>query len=104
HSAEDSAPTPNAAAAPVNNPPPAKARGEQAGQPAPDGPQDAWQQANFPGADPNQEKYDAALQEAIEMLVVKKYVEALAAMEAASKFKDTELVQTEMKKLRLRIE
>jgi len=51
-----------------------------------------------------QQKYDDALLEAIDLLAQKKYAQALASLETAAKYKDTELVQTEIKKLRWRIE
>jgi tetratricopeptide (TPR) repeat protein len=63
-----------------------------------------WQPVALAPVDPDQQKYDAALLEAIALLGQKKYAEALTALEAAAKFKDTELVQTEIKKLRLRID
>ncbi|HYV39384.1 MAG TPA: CsgG/HfaB family protein, partial [Gemmataceae bacterium] len=72
--------------------------------PKPGDPVDVWKDINFTPPDANQERYDAAMMDAIDLLAQKKYAEALACMEAASKFKDTELVQTEMKKLRLRID
>ena len=58
----------------------------------------------FAQVDDAQRKYDAALLAAIDQLSQKKYAQALSSLEAAAKFKDTELVQVEIKKLRWRNE
>jgi tetratricopeptide (TPR) repeat protein len=63
-----------------------------------------WQPVDFTPPDPNQEKYDAAVFEALNLVADKKYPEALLSLEAAAKFRDTEFVQNEIKKLRDRIE
>src|SRR5437867_9711134 len=46
-----------------------------------------------------QEKYDAALLDALNQLADKKYTEALAALEAARALRDTEEVQVEIAKV-----
>src|SRR5262249_39654369 len=70
-------------------------------------PQDSKQpqlvQVNF-GPDDDQTHYETAVQEAFTLLGQKKYPEALASLQAAPKFKHSEFVQLEIKKLRLRID
>jgi tetratricopeptide (TPR) repeat protein len=51
-----------------------------------------------------QEKYDAALQDAFSLLADRKYPEALAALEAARSFKDSEFLKAEAGKLKTRLE
>src|SRR5438034_5816922 len=75
----------------------------QPGKGQPDAKQPDWVEANF-GADDDQTHYENAIQEAFGLLGDKKYTDALASLEAAAKFKDTEFVQIEIKKLRLRID
>ena len=58
----------------------------------------------FAQVDEAQRKYDEALLAAIDQLSQKKYAQALSSLETAAKFKDTELVQVEIKKLRWRKE
>jgi tetratricopeptide (TPR) repeat protein len=65
--------------------------------------------ADFPLPAPSQtdgdlEKYNAALGDAIDQLGQKKYAEALANLELAAKFKDTEFVQMQIKQIRLRLD
>src|SRR5262249_42567556 len=74
-------------------------------QPKGEEPKSSWQPVQFePAPNADQEKYEAALLEAFDLLGQKKYAEALTSLETAARFKDTELVQTEIKKLRLRID
>src|SRR5262249_28903412 len=47
-----------------------------------------------------QEKYDAALLDALNQLADKKYTDALAALEAARALRDTEQVQLEIEKVK----
>jgi hypothetical protein len=63
-----------------------------------------WQPVDFTPPDANQEKYDAAVFEALNLVADKKYQEALLSLEAAAKFRDTEFIRNEIKKLRDRIE
>src|SRR5262249_11385553 len=51
-----------------------------------------------------QEKYEAALQDAFNLLEDRKYPETLAALEAARSFKDSDFVRGEIDKLRARLD
>jgi tetratricopeptide (TPR) repeat protein len=55
-------------------------------------------------SDATQEKYDAALDDAIRALAERKWTDALNAFETARSFKDTDFVQAEIAKLKYRIE
>ena len=80
-------------------------------------PPKAWpelaQPGNIPGGLPQdmlaapdaaQQKYDEALLQAIDLVAQKKYADGLASLETAATFKNTELVQAEIAKLRGRID
>ena len=64
-----------------------------------DGPKDKQ-----PIAEEKQDKYEAALEEAIRALAERKWSEALHAFETARSFKDTDFVQAEIATLKNRIE
>jgi hypothetical protein len=51
-----------------------------------------------------QEKYDAALLEALNLLAEQKFAQALAALEAARQLQDTELVRRQIEQLQARID
>src|SRR5438067_6909191 len=51
-----------------------------------------------------QDKYDAALQNAFALLAERKYAEALAALEAARTFKDSDFLRGEVAKLKTRLD
>src|SRR5262249_5547454 len=72
------------------------------------GPKDPPPPTGAPPAPPpeadGQEKYDAALQDAFRLLGERKYPEALAALEGARTFKDTDFLKAETAKLRARID
>jgi hypothetical protein len=58
----------------------------------------------FTPFDPAQQKYDEALLTAVDLLAQGKYLQALASLEAAASFKDSQQVQMEIKNLRWRID
>jgi tetratricopeptide (TPR) repeat protein len=81
-------------------------QGIKIAKPAPGGqPGGEAVKAPDPALDPAaQQKYDAALQDAFRLLAERHYPDALAALEAARTFKDSEFLRGEIDKLKVRID